>query len=64
MSLIDTETLFRQILLSHAKYERYIEELRQELAVIYSFDPYRAFRFIDKEKKGFLTEEDLLFFLK
>ena len=64
MSLIDTETLFRQILLSHAKYERYIEELRQELAGIYSFDPYRAFRFIDKEKKGFLTEEDLLFFLK
>ena len=64
MSQIDTETLFQKILLFQAKFERFIENLRQELAGMYSFEPYKVFRMIDKDSKGFLTEEDLLLFLK
>jgi len=60
----ETETRLARLLIAQAKHEQRIETHRQILAKYDLFNPFTAFLRIDKLKKGYITEKDLLYFLE
>ena len=52
----------KEILLYHADQEIAIEKLRQILAAMRDFEPYTAFKRIDRSNCGTINEQSLLAF--
>jgi Ca2+-binding protein (EF-Hand superfamily) len=53
------KTLFIEI----SKHEQQLEVLREILGEQYEFEPYAAFRRLDRKRKGFVTANDIREFL-
>lgn len=64
MQSIDTKLKLKELFHCIGVEEIAIEKLRQMLAAIKEFEPYAAFRRIDREGKGHLTNKSLCQFLK
>ena len=59
----DTRSILRDFFLEVAVHERQIEVLRQILAELPEFEPYAAFRRLDRLRKGFITANEIREFL-
>lgn len=55
----DTKLKIKEIFLCLAEEELAIEKLRQMLASIKDFEPYAAFKRIDRDNSGFVTSKKL-----
>lgn len=53
----------RDLLIEIGQEEKQLEVLRQILCEQYDFEPYAAFRRIDRSRKGYITAIDVLEFL-
>jgi len=60
----DTKLKIKEIFLCLAEEELAIEKLRQMLASIKDFEPYAAFKRIDRDDTGFVTSKKLCLFVK
>ena len=60
----DTKLKLAETLLVFAEQERQIESARQILCEQPTFSPYAAFRRLDRERKGFITPEDIHYYLE
>ena len=60
----ETKIRLAEVLLAFAEHEQQVEVVRQILCEQDAFEPYAAFRRIDRAHKGYLTHDDLLDFLK
>jgi len=60
----ETELRFHRLLLAIAKFEKNIEESKQMLANNIRFEPYAAFKRLDRDCNGYLTKEEILEFLR
>ena len=61
---MESKLKFKDLLLCLADGEIAMEKQRQILAVIKEFEPYSAFKRIDRENKSFITNKQLRAFLK
>lgn len=64
MLSFESRQMLRELLLEIAVHEQQIEILRQALAEIPDFEPYAAFRRIDRSRRGSVTAADIHEFLK
>ena len=64
MFSLETETLLTELFLIIQDGEQSVESSRQILSENTSFDPYLAFRFIDKEDKRYLDEYNFVNLMK
>jgi len=64
MFTLETENLTSQLFLIIAEGERNVETLRQIISENLEFDPYLAFRFLDKEDKRYLDEYNFVNLMK
>ena len=64
MLTIETETKVAKLLLNLAEGEKAVEIQREILANYKDFDPYLAFRRIDKENKTYIDAFNIIDFLK
>lgn len=55
----DTKLKLKDIMLCLGEEELAIEKLRQMLASIKDFEPYAAFKRIDRDNKGYLTSKQI-----
>lgn len=53
----------KDVLVDIGKEEKQLEALRQILCEQYNFEPYGAFRRIDRTRKGYITNIDVIEFL-
>jgi len=60
----ETEMRLARLLIEQARNEQRIEIHRQSLAKLELFNPFSAFLRIDRSKKGYIIEKDLLDFLE
>eukprot|EP00743_Colponemidia_sp_Colp-15_P002650 GILK01002872.1.p1 GENE.GILK01002872.1~~GILK01002872.1.p1 ORF type:complete len:586 (-),score=91.06 GILK01002872.1:92-1849(-) len=60
----ETQSVLAQLFLAVSEGERQVEVVRQVLAEQDHFEPYTAFRRLDRHANGFLTSSDILSFLK
>ncbi len=63
MLTLSSKHLLRDVLVEIGKEEKQLEVLRQILCEQYDFEPYASFRRIDRTRKGFITNIDILEFL-
>mmetsp|Transcript_7632 Transcript_7632/g.7010 ORF Transcript_7632/g.7010 Transcript_7632/m.7010 type:complete len:81 (+) Transcript_7632:56-298(+) len=61
---MESKLKFKDLLLCLADGEIAMEKQRQILAVIKEFEPYSAFKRIDRDNKGYITNKQLKTFLK
>ena len=55
----DTKLKLKDLLVTYADDELSIEKLRQVLASIKEFEPYAAFKRIDRDDTGFITAKKI-----
>lgn len=60
---MEESRLFCELILDMGRKEKKLEVIRQVLCEIAEFEPYSAFRRIDKHHKNFLDQTDLFLFL-
>lgn len=60
---MEASRLFCELILDMGRKEKKLEVIRQVLCEIAEFEPYSAFRRIDKHHKNFLDQTDLFLFL-
>ncbi len=63
MLSFDSRSILRDLLLEVAVHERQIEVLRQILAELSEFEPYAAFRRLDRLRRGFVTATEICEFV-
>ncbi len=63
MLSVPTRTLFCDLLLAIGQKEKQLEIVRQVLCEQKDFEPYAAFKRIDRLNQGYLTAEDVKKFL-
>lgn len=63
MVSLDNEIRLANMLTVVGEGEMSIEQIRQRLAKQAGFDPYTLFRVLDKSGKGFITCDEVQFFL-
>ena len=64
MLSIESKQKLKDLLLCFSEGEIAIEKLRQYLATIKEFEPYSAFKRIDRDQNGFITSKKLCTFLR
>ena len=53
-----------KVLYSYGENEQNIEQKRQHLCKVSTFEPYAAFQRLDRGSKGFICPKDLLKFMR
>ncbi len=63
MLSLDTENLICEFLFTISDGEKNIDVIRQVLADQSDFDPFKIFKILDSENKGFITDNNLKYYL-